>query len=232
MKFLMFNIVVATALVYLFASGGSEVRTASERAAHAANTLKQKTRGWIGTASEGVAKETAPTAAKTKTQPRDMKTQANDSNLLTRAPAPVRQAPDIKQAKRDDRTAQASPQEKEMPKARTIVAMRDDKPVTSGVASSQVDARDAKGQPTQKKPLPALPTSIVSSNQWQSSKRQLSPEVEKRRAIVLGKSSNNNSSNNVTKTAPWHSKSKVERARQLMLLSEDMELFSAKAIGR
>lgn len=213
MKFLMFNIVVAAALVYLFTGGGLDMGAAADRAAHVATKIENKARLLVGAESRPSPQKAAPT---------------QDDKLVAPAPLPARQKPQIAKAERTDRGRQASPRRPVPAKTATRMAKAEETLAKPAPAPVRPAPLVAKAKQTDKTPLSTLPTSVVSSV---PAKTPLppgrSPEVAKRRAIVLGKTADD-----TMRPEPDRAKSGAERARELMLLAEEMELFSAQAIGQ
>ena len=165
MRFLLFNIVVAGALVFLFASDRADIHAAADRAHDAANDLKSRAFGAIG------AEKPAPPEAAVKPD-------------LAAAPA--------------------------KPAEQTEETFALNKPLAPAAADAvravQVATRNLVEPQTA---------------------RPLAPEVAQRREEVLAEGIVGGPVAGNGKFMPAST-----RKRDLMLLSEEMELFSARAIGR
>lgn len=184
MRFLLFNIVVAGALVFLFASDKADLHAAADRAHDAANGLKTRAFEVIG------AREPTTPAAKAKPKPA-----AEPAKTLGKAPA-AREAPLTKAAA--SKTATESSEE-------TFSRNKPLAPAAAAVREVQVATRQLI-EPQTAKPL--------------------APEVAQRREEVLAEGIVGGPVTGNGKFMPAST-----RKRDLMLLSEEMELFSAKAIG-
>ena len=176
MRFLLFNLVVAGALVFLFASDKADLHAAADRAHQAATGIKARAIEAYG------AKETTP---------------AGPTRATDRAKAPPHPfANPVKTAK----TAAPKP----------VIGQK---------------------SPTLTSDIKAKPAAIEAVRQIRVATRKLvpplPPEVEKRRKEVLG-----NTAVPATRPSPQNFMSTVSRKRDLMLLSEEMEMFSAKSISR
>lgn len=169
MKFLLFNIVVAGALIFLFTSDRADLHAAADRAHDAASGLKTRAFEVIG-AQNAPAVRPAP---KAETEPADKK--AVVAVLPGEDPAP----------------AAVKPAAEPKPGAAAAAAVKE----------VQVATR---------KLVPPLP-----------------PEVEKRRDEILAEGIVGGSPSGKQKFM-----TASDRKRDLMLLSEEMELFSAKSISR
>jgi pyruvate/2-oxoglutarate dehydrogenase complex dihydrolipoamide acyltransferase (E2) component len=182
MRFLLFNIVVAGALVFLFTSDKADLHAAADRAHDAANDIKSKAFEVIG------AQQTA------------------------------KPQPTIKQAPVTEPAQPAQPAEKahaETATAETEDTFSQNKPLAPAAAKAVREVQVA----TRKLVEP------------QASKRQtvkpLQPEVEQRREEILAEGIVGEPATEAQKYMPAST-----RKRDLMLLSEEMELFSAEAISR
>lgn len=166
MKFLIFNIVVAAALVFLFAGDKGDLTAIAGKTEKLVSDIKSK-------AVEAVA------------PPRSEELPATPASTPLPKPAVAPAAADTPTPK--------------LPEAKAA-------PLPAKAAA---------------KPLPT--TNIAD----RTPKPPLSPDVAKRRAVVLDDSATVVSEGTAEKFMPADI-----RKRELMLLSEEMELFSAKAISR
>ncbi len=179
MRFLLFNIVVASALIFLFASDKADLHAAADRAHDAATGLKTKAFEVIG-AQNAPATRSAP---KTETKPSPAEPIVKKGVVAARpeadpAPAAIKPAAE--------------------PKPGTVAA--------EAVKEVQVATR---------KLVPPLP-----------------PEVEKRREEVLAEGIVGGRASESGASGKQKFMTASDRKRDLMLLSEEMELFSAKSISR
>ncbi|MFT5487381.1 MAG: hypothetical protein ACI9JL_002657 [Paracoccaceae bacterium] len=181
MRFLLFNIVVAGALAFLFTSDKADLQAAADRAHDAASDIKSKAFEVIG------AKETA------KSQP-------------VFKPAPG--------------TGPVKPVEK--------------KPVIAGVRSATATPVKTEETFSQNKPLAPAAAEAVREVQVATRKlvkplppANLPTAVAQRREEVLAEGIVGEPVTEAQKFMPAST-----RKRDLMLLSEEMELFSAKSISR
>lgn len=183
MRFLLFNIVVAGALVFLFTSDKADLHAAADRAHDAANDIKSKAFEVIGT------KETKPPkpAAKPAASPEPVK--------------PAKAAP----ATPETRTAATPATE---PASEETFSQN--KPLAPAAADAVREVQVATRKLVKPIPVETLP-----------------PEVEQRREEVLAEGIVGDPVTEAQKFMPAST-----RKRDLMLLSEEMELFSAKAISR
>lgn len=165
MRFLLFNIVVAGALVFLFTSDRADLHAAADRAHDVASDMKSRAFGAIG---------------------------ANE-----------RPAPEVA-VKPDPAAEPAKPAEK------TEETFARNKPLAPAAADAVREVQIATRELVE--PQPAKP---------------LAPEVAQRREEVLAEGIVGGPVAGSGKFMPAST-----RKRDLMLLSEEMELFSAKAIGR
>ena len=172
MKFLIFNIVVAAALVFLFAGDKGDLTAVAHKAERVVSGLRAKTVG---------------TAAPRPTRP----------GVAESAEAKV-PAPQTKPA--SEKAGTAKPEPKVPPPA----------PDTKQVAEETEPRALPKVEVATHTPAPPL-----------------SPEVEKRRAEILDDGGATVAEGTAGKFMPADI-----RRRELMLLSEEMELFSAEAVSR
>lgn len=185
MRFLLFNIVVAGALVFLFTSDRADLHAAADRAHAAANDIKSKAFEAIG------AEQTAKPPRKSETAP------------VAEAVEPPATVPAQTEALPATAKAEAAP-------AKTEETFSQNRPLAPAAADAvrevQIATRKLVEPLTQEK-LPA--------------------HVAQRRAEVLAEG---------IVGAPDRAEQKfmpaATRKRDLMLLSEEMELFSARAISR
>jgi len=175
MRFLLFNIVVAGALIFLFTSDKAELHAAADRAHDAANGIKSKAFEVIGTQQTAKPVETAPATSETASNeaPADTATAETEETFSLNKPLPPVAADAVREVQ---------------------VATR-----------KLVEPQAIRPQPV--KPLP--------------------PEVEQRREEVLAEGIIGEPATEAQKYMPPST-----RKRDLMLLSEEMELFSAEAISR
>lgn len=179
MRFLIFNVVVAGALIFLFAGDKADLHVAADRAHAAATDLKTKAFEVIGAKRAPV----PPAAAKPASRP-----------------VPVEPA---------EKKAVAANIGKN---AKPPVAETHDDPAPGTAAADAV----REVQVATRKLVPPL-----------------SPAVAKRRAEVLAEGTVGRKSSTVgDNTGKQKFMAASERKRDLMLLSEEMELFSARSIGR
>ena len=185
MRFLLFNIVVAGALVFLFTSDKADLHAAADRAHDAANDIKSKAFEVIGT------KETTPAkpAIKPVANPEPVK--------------PAKAAP----AAAETRTA-AKPTPATEPASEETFSQN--KPLAPAAADAVREVQVATRKLVKPIPVETLPQ-----------------EVEQRREEVLAEGIVGDPVSEAQKFMPAST-----RKRDLMLLSEEMELFSAKAISR
>lgn len=183
MRFLLFNIVVAGALVFLFTSDKADLHAAADRAHNAANDIKSKAFEVIGT------KETPrlEPAVKPAARPETVK--------------PAKAAP----AAAETRTAATQATE---PTSEETFSQN--KPLAPAAADAVREVQVATRKLVKPSPVETLP-----------------PEVEQRREEVLAEGIVGDPVSEAQKFMPAST-----RKRDLMLLSEEMELFSAKAISR
>jgi len=185
MRFLLFNIVVAGALVFLFTSDRADLHAAADRAHDAATDLKSRAFEVIG------AKEPKPSEATVEPDPA-----AEPAKTPEKPPeATVEPDPAAEPAKTPEKTEETFAQNK--PLAPTAA---------DAVREIQVATRKLA------EPPPANP---------------LAPAVVQRREEVLAEGVVGGPVTGNGKFMPPST-----RKRDLMLLSEEMELFSAKAISR
>lgn len=189
MRFLLFNIVVAGALVFLFTSDKADLHAAADRAHNAASDIKSKAFEVIGADTIG-AKETVK-------------------------PRPVIKAAPVTRPKTPAETAPASAETRSTTAATAATEMREEtfsqnKPLAPAAAEAVREVQVATRKLVA--PRPAKP---------------LAPEVQQRREEVLAEGIVGKPVTEAQKYMPA-----ATRKRDLMLLSEEMELFSAKAISR
>lgn len=190
MRFLLFNIVVAGALVFLFTSDREELHAAADRAHDAASEVKSKAFEVIGGKTVTPRKTPeAPPAAKPAIP----------------AKLPVKSV--------ETRAAAAAPAEAEE-------TFSQNKPLAPAAADAVREVQVATRQLVA--PAPA---------KVQTGKalivKELPPEVAQRREEVLAEGIVGDPVSEAQKFMPPST-----RKRDLMLLSEEMELFSARAISR
>lgn len=174
MRFLLFNVVVAAALVFLFAGDRADLHAAADRAHDAATDLKAR-------AFEVIGAKKAPDAP----------------------PAPQTAAKPVQEK------AAVSSAPKTAPPAAEPVPAATDKAGTAGVdAVTQVRVA-TRGL------VPPLP-----------------PEVGKRREEVLAEGVVGGAISSPGDTKKPKFMTAADRKRDLMLLSEEMEMFSAQSIAR
>lgn len=179
MRFLLFNIVVAGALVFLFTSDKADLHAAADRAHDAANGIRSKAFEVIG------AQQTAKPQPTVKPTP------------VTEPAQPfVTATAETATAETEDTFSQNKPL---APAAAD--AVREVQVATRKLVEPQVR------RPQAVKPLP--------------------PEVEQRREEILAEGIVGEPGTEAQKYMPPST-----RKRDLMLLSEEMELFSAEAISR
>lgn len=189
MRFLLFNIVVAGALVFLFTSDKADLHAAADRAHDAANGIKSKAFEVIG------AQQTAKPQPVVKQAP------------VTEPAQPVERAPaETATAESEDTFSQNKP---------LAPAAAD------AVREVQIATRKLVKRQT-RKPLTIRPQAIRPQ-----AVKQLPPEVEQRREEILAEGIVGEPATEAQKYMPPST-----RKRDLMLLSEEMELFSAEAISR
>ena len=181
MRFLLFNIVVAGALVFLFSSDRADLHAAADRAHDAANGIKSKAFEVIG-AGETVKPGSTVIPVR-----------------VTEPAKPVVQ----KQAITETGSATATPKTPEE-------TFSQNKPLAPAAADAIREVQVATRNLVKPAPVKSLP-----------------PEVEQRREEVLAEGI-------IGGTATGSDKfmSASTRKRDLMLLSEEMELFSARSISR
>lgn len=182
MRFLLFNIVVAGALVFLFTSDKADLHAAADRAHDAANGIRSKAFEVIG------AQQTA------KPQPAVKPTPVTE---------PAQPAQPVETAPAETATAE------------TEETFSQNKPLAPAAADAVREVQVATRklvEPQARKPQAVKP---------------LPPEVEQRREEILAEGIVGQSETEAQKYMPPST-----RKRDLMLLSEEMELFSAEAISR
>lgn len=175
MRFLLFNVVVAVALVFLFAGDKADIHAAADRAHDVASDLKAK-------AYEVIGAQKAPKATPSPAKPVERKTVAA---------APAEKAPE------------------KIPAAAERVPSPEPQPGTAAAEAVK------EVQVATRKLVPPLP-----------------PEVEKRRAEVLAEGIVGGKVSAKTGAGAAKFMTASDRKRDLMLLSEEMELFSARSISR
>lgn len=179
MRFLIFNIVVAGALIFLFAGDKADLHAAADRAHDVATDLKAKAFEVIGAREAAAPKETPKPVAQ---------------------PAPVKPV---------TKKVAAKPMTEKSP---IVLAEPAVEPAPGTAAAEAV----REVQVATRKLVPPLP-----------------PEVERRREEVLAEGIVGKNAVRVDREAPSQKfMAASERKRDLILLSEEMELFSAQAISR
>lgn len=181
MRFLLFNIVVAGALIFLFTSDKADLHAAADRAHDAASDIKSKAFEVIG------AKEAA------EPQP-----------VFKPAPVTEPEKPALK------RTVPAEVRSPTVALATTEETFSQNKPLAPAAAEAVREVQVA----TRKLVKPLPPVNIPAA-------------VEQRREEVLAEGIVGEPVTEAQKFMPAST-----RKRDLMLLSEEMELFSAKSISR
>lgn len=184
MRFLLFNIVVAGALVFLFTSDRADLHAAADRAHDAASDIKSKAFEVIG----------AKTAA-----PREAPEARPAAKPAVPAKVPAKPV--------ESRSAAASPASE--------ATYSQNKPLAPAAADAVREVQVATRQLVDPAPAPAQAI------------KALPPEVAQRREEVLAEGIVGEPVTEAQKFMPAST-----RKRDLMLLSEEMELFSAKAISR
>lgn len=175
MRFLLFNIVVAAALIFLFAGDKADLHAAADRAHDTASNIKAKALEVIGAKQAPTEKE----APKAKIEPVPAKPTGTQAIAATPPAAAI-------------------------PKPATTPAP--DTAAAEAVKEVRVATR---------KLVPPL-----------------APEVEKRRAEVLSEGIVGGKSTIPAGSDTQKFMTASDRKRDLMLLSEEMELFSARSISR
>lgn len=181
MRFLLFNIVVAGALVFLFTSDKADLHAAADRAHDTASDIKSKAFEVIG------AKEAA------NPQP------ASEPSPVTEPAKPVEKKP-ASDAVQSAATTSATPEE----------TFSQNKPLEPAAAEAVREVQVA----TRKLVKPSPPANLPAA-------------VQQRREEVLAEGIVGEPVTEAQKFMPAST-----RKRDLMLLSEEMELFSAKSISR
>ena len=177
MRFLLFNVVVAAALVFLFASDKADLHAAADRAHDAASGLKSKAFEVIG---------------------------ARPAPAIQPTPKPASQPAPANVAVR--KTVVATPLQ--TPAAGVQPAEKSTSAITAADAVKEV-------QVATRKLVPPLP-----------------PAVEKRREEILAEGVVGGKVSAAGGGDKQNFMTASDRKRDLMLLSEEMELFSAKSIAR
>lgn len=213
MKFLLFNLAVAGALVFLFTSDRGDLRALADRAFDATQTAKKSAQEAVESVVDGspkkpaVSQSTAPQAG----NPVPSKPFQNGA-----APSPAPSTP---------------PQAKERPMATTIASgqsgqpgLPETKPVVETPMRAAPAADSAAAPETVQRRVVTGPPQAIAS---------LPPEVAKRRAEVLGDMAPSAAGGERTIDVTVKKfMTPAERRRDLMLLSEEMELLSAGSIGQ
>lgn len=186
MRFLLFNIVVAGALVFLFASDKADLHAAADRAHDAANDIKSKAFEVVG------AKVPARPAPGIKTKPTGKPVKPE------KAGAPRTETPSAA-------STATAPEE----------TFSQNKPLAPAAAEAVREVQVATRKLVT--PVPSRPQAAKS----------LPRAIEQRREEILAEGIVGAPQTEAQKFMPA-----TTRKRDLMLLSEEMELFSAKAISR
>ncbi len=105
MKFLMFNLVVAGALVYLFTADRADVHAAADRVYETADEIKTVARNAVGKGRRLLQSDGAPPSRPIAPAPR-ARPQLDPKPVLKAAPAP----PPVKQVARQEPTQKLSPE--------------------------------------------------------------------------------------------------------------------------
>lgn len=168
MRFLLFNIVVAGALIFLFAGDKDDLHAAADRAHDAATGLKAKAFEIIGAKKTPSVEKTPKTATRPATATTGEKPKSAPANPAENPHAGTAAADAVKEVRVATR--------KLVPPLPKEVAMRREEVLSEGIVGENVSAID---------------------------------ESVKQRFMAAS-----------------------DRKRDLMLLSEEMELFSARSIGR
>ncbi len=203
MKFLLFNVVVAGALIFLIAGDRADL---SKSVGTAVAALMDR--------SPNVAKaaELVPVAAPKPAVP---------------AVVPVEEKPKIEASASEKISgAGAKPEPVTAPKpAAPAAVLAEEKPRTEAAAPEKISLAAAE-------PVPELPNRRTSGAAPPSALELPRDVAERRKEVLKGLLPNEISAEKIIEVDPSKFMSADQRRRDLILLSEEMELFSADTLGR